>query len=501
MNPLFVCREVTAVLMCTERALKRMKTALPYVLAVFVSLFVSFPAVSKSVVLDEAYSIQLVRGSVSDIIQGAAADVHPPLYYLILKLAASFGGEDLFRYRIVTALGTYLNLLLVGAVMVRRQWGCRVSVLYILWFGLTYSTLEKSTFVRMYSWGGFFVTAAAVCLFFYYRNDRRRDLFLGAVMTLAAMYTHYYAVMAVFFVWLFLLLAVFLKKRRKTGYVLLGGAAVAAGYLPWLGKLLNQSKRVTGNYWMTGFDWYEWRTVPAALMETADGSFIGVGMVLYSLLAILLVLALVRRKWDGLLCVSVFVCTMITGALLSVLFTPIWATRYMYVAWGLVSLFAAIVAGEVISFYSNIAQGLLIAVLAVTGLVSLNTMLADETMSNTADEWVAFLEERVDGGARIIVDDPAEHGPVYSFYLPDADFIYTENLPAQDVETVLSDFLEDSGGHQLWYIDDYRQQRIGVDMMRGYLENLGYSIQSEGFFIIEQKDLEVFRIEEGQHGQ
>lgn len=487
-------------MMYAERAMKKIKIALPYVLAVLVSLFVSFPAVSNSVVLDEAYSIDLVRGSVSDIIQGAAADVHPPLYYLILKLAASFGGEALFKYRIVTALGTYLNLLLVGATMIRRQWGCRVSTLYILWFGLTYSTLEKSTFVRMYSWGGLFVTAAAVFLFFYYKNGRKRDIFLGIMMTLAAMYTHYYAVMAVFFAWLFLLLAVFLKKRRKTGYILLGGAAVAAGYLPWLGKLLNQSKRVTDNYWMTGFNWHEWKIVPAALMETADGSFIGVGMVLYSFLVILLILALIRRKWDALLCVSVFVCTMIMGALLSVLFTPIWATRYMYVAWGLVSLFVAIVAGEVTSFYSNIAQGLLIAVLAVTGLISLNTMLADETMSNTADEWVAFLEEHVDRDACIIVDDPAEHSLVYAFYLPDADFIYTENLLGQDVEAILSDFLENSRNHQMWYIDDYRQQKIGVDLIRGYLEKLGYSIQSEGFFVIEQKDLEVFRIEEKRNG-
>lgn len=498
---IIVCRKVMEILVYADSGMKKVKIAVPYVLAVLVSLFVSFPAVSNSVVLDEAYSIHLVRGSVSDIIRGAASDVHPPLYYLILKLAAFFGGESLFKYRIVTALGTYLNLLLVGATLVRRQWGCRVSVLYILWFGLTYGTLEKSTFVRMYSWGAFFVTAASVYLFLYYKNGRRRDILLGSVMTLAAMYTHYYAVMAVFFAWFFLLTAVFLKERRKTGYVILGGVVVTAGYLPWLGKLLNQSRRVAEGYWMAGFDWHEWSLVPAALMETQDGSFCGVGMVLYSFLAILLVLALVRKRWDALGGASVFVCTMAAGGLLSILLTPMWATRYMYVAWGMVSLFAAVVAGEVTSLYSNIAQGLLIVMMAVTGLFSLNTMLADETMSSTADEWVAFLEDRVESEAHIIVDDPAEHGLIYSFYLPDADFIYTEKLPGQDAEAVLSDFLKDSGDHQMWYINDYRQQKTGVDMMRGYLGKMGYSIQSEGVFTIEQKVLEVFRIEEERHGQ
>ena len=150
--------------------MKKMKIATPYILALLICLFVSFPAVSNSIVLDEAYTLGLIRGSISEIIRGAASDVHPLLYYLILKLSDLFGSESLFKYRIVTAMGTYLNLLLVGATMVRKQWGCRVSVLYILWFGLTYGTLEKSTFVRMYSWGAFFVTSAAVLLYTYYNH-------------------------------------------------------------------------------------------------------------------------------------------------------------------------------------------------------------------------------------------------------------------------------------------------------------------------------------------
>lgn len=483
------------------KTMKKAKTIIPYIIAVFVCVYVSFPAVSGSIILDEAYTINLIRGNVSDIVRGAASDVHPPLYYLILKLSSLFGGESLFKYRIVTAMGTYLNLLLAGATMIRKQWGCRVSVLYILWFGLTYSTLEKSTFVRMYSWGAFFVITAAVLLFSYYQTGRRRNLVIGVVMTLAAMYSHYYAVIAMFFLWLFLMLAALIKQRKMTGYIFLGGIAVVTGYLPWLGTLLTQSKRVAGNFWMPGFDWNEWRMVPAALMETTEGDFNGVGMVLYVFLVILLLLALARKKWDALLCASVFVCTMIVGALLSILVTPIWATRYMYVDWGLIALFVAIVAGEVSSVYSNVAQGLVIAVLAITGMFSLNTMLHDETMQNTADAWIGFLKENVDKNAFFIIDDPTEHNVVYTFYLPDAEFVYTENLLGQNVEEALSGFIQDSSGHQLWYVVDYRQQKMGVDRIRDHLENIGYFMESVGFYIIEQKDLEVFRVEEIQYGQ
>ncbi len=479
--------------------MKEMKTATPYILAALICLFISFPAVSNSIVLDEAYTLWLIRGNVPDIIQGAASDVHPPLYYLLLKLFQIFGSESLFKYRIATALGTYLNLLLIGATLIRKQWGCRVSILYILWFGLTYGTLEKSTFIRMYSWGAFFVTAAAVLLYSYYKSNKKSDFIPGIIMTVAAMYTHYYAVITMFFIWLFLLSAAFIKKDGKIKHVFLGGFTVIIGYLPWLGALVSQSRRVAENYWMPDFDWNEWRMVPAALMETTEASYNGIGMVLYTFLIILLVLALAKKKWDAILCVSAFVCTMVMGALLSVLVTPIWATRYMYLDWGLISLFVAIVAGEVTSAYAKIAQGMLIMVLAITGMVSLNTMLDDETMNNTADQWIAFLEENVEKDAYIIVDDPAEHKPVYDFYLPHAHSVYTETLLGRNIEEELSDFLVQSDGHQIWYIVDYRQQRIGADEIRSYLEKLRYSLEPAGYYVIEQKELEVFRVEEMQY--
>lgn len=41
---------------------------------------------------DEAYSIWIAKYNLSDLIQITAQDVHPPLYYLILKLFVSILG-------------------------------------------------------------------------------------------------------------------------------------------------------------------------------------------------------------------------------------------------------------------------------------------------------------------------------------------------------------------------------------------------------------------------
>ena len=476
--------------------MKRFKGIAPYITAIFVCIFVSFPAVSQSVVLDEAYSAGLVRGNIPSIIHGAAIDVHPPLYYLILKVSRFFGGESLLKYRLVTAGGTYLNLLLLGATLIRKRWGCRVSILYILWFGLTYSTLEKTTFLRMYSWGAFFVTAAAIFLFLYYENGNRRDIFLGTVMTLAAMYTHYYAVISVFLMWVIMLFAIFLKKRKNTKIVLLGGVLVTIGYLPWLKTMLAQSMKVADDYWIASFSWSQWGAVPAALMESSDAPLTGIGAALYGLLIMLFLLAFLRKKWEALLCVAVFFGTMLAGALFSVLVTPIWTSRYMYVGWGLMALFVAVTAGTVTGSFSNISQGLLVLLLVTVGAVSAKVMLADETMSSDAAAWVDFLAENVDENACLIIDNPSEHDAVFKYYLPNAVFMFTEKLLTQNIEDGLETFLAENKGSQIWYVIDYRQQRIGTDKIGACLEELGYTMETVDSFIIKYKSLEVFKVEE-----
>ena len=470
--------------------MEKIKPYIPYVVALILCVFVAFPIGSNSVILDEAYSILLVRKSVPQIIIGTAKDVHPPLYYLILKFFSLFGGESLLLYRAVTALATWLNLIVLGATLIRRRWGERVSVFYMLWFGLTYSTLERSSVVRMYSWAAFFVTAAGLFLFFYYEDRSKKNLAMGIVMTLGAMYAHYYALLAVFLIWALLLIVSFFQKKRIAG-IIIGGVIVTAGYLPWLGVLLTQFRDVAEDYWISGFDWGEWRMVPAYLMEASDSPLSGIGAVLYALILLALLAALLRKRWDALCCAGIFFGTMVLAAVISVAVTSIWMTRYMYVAWGMIALFMAVTAGEVVSVYSNLVQGMLLLVLLIAGLHSFHTMMADETMNSTADEWVAFLRENVEADAYVIFDDPWEHKLVYEYYLPEATVTGTPKLR----KDALSDFLAESQGRELWYIIDYRQQILGSDAMRDALEKLGYTMETRGSFIIKQKSLEVFRVE------
>lgn len=477
---------------CMEKNVRqKISVAGIYILTGIVCLLLSMPILSKSITLDEAYSIVLVRRSLSGMVQGTAADVHPPLYYFFLELCRWFTGESIVKYRIVTALATYVNLFWLGATLIRRRWGNRVSCFYILWFGLTYCTVERNVIIRMYPLASFLVTATVVFLFFLYENWKWKDYILSIVFTIAAMYTHYYAVMAVFVAWVILLALVCFKKREKLKLVIGGGVIIAIGYIPWMGALLYQTQKVATHYWIPAFDWSEWFQSPSTLVEN---ELTGSGNALYLLVLVLVVMAFVRRNKDAIVCVSVFGGTMLIAALLSVSVASIWQARYMYVAWGVLALAIGLVLGDAFSEYSVITQGAAVCLLCIVGFFSFSTMYHSALMQDTSDEWVQFLKENVKENALVIADDTSDDRLILQSYLPDGEVVVARNAVKMDSEES-QNLLSKAGDGNTWFVVNYAMQRVGLDVMSDWFAQYGLTLHSEGRYSIQAQDLEIFSVQ------
>lgn len=462
-----------------------------YILAGAICLAFSVPVFSHSIVLDEAYSIVFARESPAGIVRATAADVHPPLYYFLLWFVRVLFGESIVKYRIITALAAYINLFWLGATLIRRHWGNGVAVFYLLWFGLTYCTFEKSMIIRMYPLGCLLVTAVVIYLFSLYESWQKKDYILSIVLTLAAMYTHYFAVMAVFAAWLILLGAVCLKKRQRVKQVLCGGLLIALGYLPWMGVVLSQTRKVTEGYWIPRFGWSNWFKAPALLMES---SLTGCGYALYVLVFALLFIAWLRRNRDALVTAMVFAGTMLIGAVLSVCVAPIWEERYLYVAWGVLALAMALVLGQRCSAFSRIPQGAAVLLLCIVGVFSFRTMYQGGLNTDTAREWTGFLESHVEVGDLVIADDDREHILVYQAYLPDNQVVLLHEVAEMEAAEAEALFAG-AAGRPVWYAVNYVMQVEGVPVMEAVCEQYGLDMQSEGRFTIQSKDIEVFRIQ------
>ena len=68
---------------------------------------------NKNIWTDEAYTMELVRENhFWGIIQNTANDVHPPLYYLIVKCFVLFLGDAFWVYKVVSVIPMVLAMVL-----------------------------------------------------------------------------------------------------------------------------------------------------------------------------------------------------------------------------------------------------------------------------------------------------------------------------------------------------------------------------------------------------
>lgn len=466
-------------------------TAFLYLAAFLFCILLSVPACSRSLNLDESYTVVLVRKNLPDMIRSIAKDVHPPFYYLFLWIYRVVFGESIIAYRWITLSAAFLNLLFLGATLIRKTWGKTTAFFYILLFGSSYCTLEKSLTIRMYPLGCFLVTAVFIFLFRLYHHWSKRDYTAAILFTIAAMYTHYFAVMAVFAAWVFFFLFICFQKREKLLSTVCAGILIGLGFLPWMSVVISQTRKVSNHYWITGFDWYKWFISPSALMEN---NLTGIGTLLQFFLLSLFFIALLKKETDVLTAGIAFAATMCIGAILSITITPIWDERFLYNAWGELSLMAAIFLGKKRSTFSLLPQITAALLLGTVAFFSYSTLYSGYLCMDSTPQWIAFLDENVQGEDLFIVDDAHDHSLVYEAYLPDNQVIRTQNLKELPKEQADS-LLQPDSSRRIWYAVNYIMQADGVDSMTAFFEGHHLRMTSCGHFTIQAKEIELFRVE------
>ncbi len=110
---------------------------------------------------DECYTVGLLQRPFAEMVRAAAADVHPLLYYLMLRGWAALFGESLVALRLFSALPVLL-LALCGGRAVAREFGGRSGRCFALITLLLPAVMRYGTQLRMYSWTMLFVSMAAL---------------------------------------------------------------------------------------------------------------------------------------------------------------------------------------------------------------------------------------------------------------------------------------------------------------------------------------------------
>ena len=93
------------------------------VLAIFALVICMWIGMRQSIWFDEAYSILVARHTPAEIVALAAADTHPPGYYLLLHGWGAIAGWSEFALRSLS-VAAYGASLVVAGLLVRRMFGC-----------------------------------------------------------------------------------------------------------------------------------------------------------------------------------------------------------------------------------------------------------------------------------------------------------------------------------------------------------------------------------------
>lgn len=241
---------------------------------------------------DELFTVGMAEHSYGELISFTAKDVHPPLYYCIVKLILDLcklmspSADSIIVIKCVSVLPYYL-LSAYGLLFLRKKFGMFVTGLF-LFCVLSMPQMSAYTVeMRMYGWALFFVTAA----FFHayeivdkngrgryvirrFRVRKTEHFFLFhwnghfaalAFYGLAAAYTQYFACVAVIMVYVYLLLWFFVRYKRSRGQdkdaarsLKLWLVCVVFSilvYFPWIFVLISQVTAVRENYWILPLTW------------------------------------------------------------------------------------------------------------------------------------------------------------------------------------------------------------------------------------------------------
>lgn len=297
--------------------------------AALLALQVYFVFANGYIWQDEVFTLQLIRHPTAELVALTAVDVHPPLYYLIVKAAAALlpWAPVIPLAKLVSLLPYVLLLLGAGLAGLRRSGKIRLTAgVFSLCLGGMPKLLDYGTEIRMYSWGLFFVTGGLLAAWYTARTGRRRGWVALVIFGLLAAYTHYFACVAVAAAYLALLVWQMVQRNPKGLLCWVAAAAVtAAAYLPWLFVLLAQLRTVQGSYWI--------EPITAATVAGYGTFLFGSGSLWVAVaLVILLWLAGKPRGASALFTGAALLCpvwTIAVGLTASALVRPVFVARYL----------------------------------------------------------------------------------------------------------------------------------------------------------------------------
>lgn len=429
---------------------------------------------------DEAFTIKLAAVDFSTMLQLTAADVHPPLYYMIVQVLYKVLGNHGYIFHL-SALIPYGIILFLALTKIKDRFGLQTSAIFITFASILPKAVNYNVEVRMYTWGGLFVVLSFLELYEILIKNKNKNYICFTLASLAAAYTHYYCLISVAFFYMVLIVLAFIKPKTYIKNVFITCVVTVFGYLPWLFVLLESFGRVSGDYWMTHIP--QLKYCIAYLFDCRNYcKYVFFLIMMISCLFVVLretgILKKMKNRkecslkedvskititnntvWLFAAFLSIF-GTMLVGIFVSVLIRPMFITRYLYP----VAYVAWLICGFAISKLKNknIYTGLLVVFILVVCIPEYKDSYMQEKAQNLILEDTLHKTKEITKGDVILTNIVDMVWTIADYYYPEVEHVYFElgNVP---------ELVE---GKQYWIILSGKMD----DLTYNYLENQGYIV-------------------------
>jgi len=203
-------------------------------------LLLTFDLEDKSLWTDELFTAEWASLSLGGVIQHTAADYHPPLYFLLLKLWSDCAGHSDFALRWLSVASGWLSV----AVLYRlgRAWAGRgVGWLGATLWGLSPLLTLYARMARYYSLAALLGLLSTWALWYSLTRGKWRYWVAYVVFSSASLYTFYLTGLLLLAHGWFTLTWSVLKRRILPWLVTM--LIVSLSLLPWSGVIVGQSVR------------------------------------------------------------------------------------------------------------------------------------------------------------------------------------------------------------------------------------------------------------------
>lgn len=403
---------------------------------------------------DEGFSIRLASHGMDYLIKCTASDVHPPLYYMILRFFYIIFKPNAMVGKFVSFLAIVL-VCVVAITYFKKKFGTSVAMIIVGVVTFTGNCVPMIVEIRMYTWGLFFVFMNLVCVYEMLENEKgKRALWfwgLLCVFSLLAAYTHYYALITVAIMDAVLYIVLFVRDKRTWKKSVISMGIMVLGYLPWFGILLKQFGGVSKDFWIQSIN------IEECILYLFGNNIWG-HLLLLVFIGTVVLFYFVKDGFDinilktgkenlwkiswtfgfnrkgnerilVLICVLATFGTIFVGTVLSILLRPIYNDRYIFPALGLVAVALAI--SYTRNFRNRMMILCLILLMTASGRSQFLGIYGKETTYLT-EETKQYMVENMQEGDGIVTDNVLLDWTVLEYYFPECERYYSEKIVSFD---------------------------------------------------------------------